>query len=323
MRFQWPRGRPYTWEPMTDIASRLRKSMGDHVVSAQSGGLRPVTGAGPKRTDDPVRERLAHLAGAAFEARRTALLGPVGEVVVDPAIPVLYFGDREAYYSSPLRIITVGLNPSRAEFPRDDPFKRFPLAHGQDGRSDDYLAALDTYFKTDPYSSWFSSYEWLLQGLDSSYYPGAMSTALHTDLCSPVATDPTWTRLDRNVRGTLTADGLVLWHELVTLLRPDVILVSIARAYLDKIEFAASDPFEISRLDEEGRRRPFVTEGRWLDIDGHRSLMVFGQAAQRPFGLVSNMAKLGIGGRIAAQLRRRDNQPNAADPLEPLLTVGV
>lgn len=304
---------------MTDIAARLRRSTADHVVSAEGERLRRGTGWGPEQNDDPVRERFGRLAWAAFEAQRTALQGPARESVVDPSVPVLYFGDRDAYSSSPLRIITVGLNPSRAEFPTDDPFKRFPLASGINWRHDDYLAALDTYFKTDPYSSWFSSYESLLQGLDASYYPGGRSTALHTDLCSPVATDPTWTRLDRDVRETLTAEGVVVWHELVNLLRPDVIIVSIARSHLDKIEFEASDPFEISRLEEEGRRRPFVTEGRWLDVDGHRSLMVFGQAAQRPFGLVSNMAKLGIGGRVAGFLRQRDLRSAAA--LEPLIPV--
>jgi hypothetical protein len=240
---------------------------------------------------------------------------------VDPAVPVLYFGDRAAYLSSPCRIITVGLNPSKAEFPRDDPFKRFPLADGLHGPGDDYWAALDTYFKTEPYNRWFSSFESLLNGLDASYHPGAKSTALHTDLCSPVATDPTWTSLNPDVRETLTAEGVLLWHELVRELRPDVVVVSIARAHLEKIEFEAGEPFEISRLEEERRQKPYVTEGRWLDVDGHRSLMVFGQAAQRPFGLVSNMHKLGIGGRVAAHLRRRDDQPDAIT--ERPLAVGV
>ena len=267
-----------------------------------------------------MRERFGRLAWAAFDAQRIALQGAARESVVDPSVPVLYFGDREAYFSSPLRIVTVGLNPSRAEFPGTDPFRRFPLASGINWRHDDYLAALDTYFKTDPYRGWFSSYESLLNGLDASYYPGGRSTALHTDLCSPVPTDPTWTKLGRDAREALMSDGVGLWHELMALIRPDVIVVSIARAHLDRISFESGEPFEISRLDEEGRRRPYVTEGRWLDIiDGHRALMVFGQAANRPFGLVSNMHKAGIGGRIAAHLR----QSSRPTPSVPSLTAGV
>jgi len=321
MRFDWPRRRSGSYEPVTGISARLSKAMGDHVVSAQGEGfLQRSTSPTPGHQDDPRRERFGRLAWSAFDARRKALAGASRDVVVDPAVPVLYFGDRDAYLSSHWRIITVGLNPSKAEFPPEDPFRRFPLARGVEGPDDDYLAALDTYFKTDPYKSWFSSFESLLNGLDASYHPGARSIALHTDLCSPVATDPTWTGLDPEVREALISDGVVLWHELVRELRPDVVLISVARAHLEKIEFEAGEPFEISRL-EEGRRRPFVTEGRWLDVDGHRSLMVFGQAAQRPFGLVNDLHKLGIGGRIATHLRRRDDQSDAVP--NPSVRLGV
>ena len=46
---------------------------------------------------------------------------------VSPAAPVLFFGDLGAYSMSPLRMVTVGLNPSRQEFPPQDPFRRFRL----------------------------------------------------------------------------------------------------------------------------------------------------------------------------------------------------
>lgn len=321
MRFQWPNRRSWSREPVTGISARLDKAMADHVITAQGEGFRRATGSTSLPKEDPARERWGRLAWSAFDARRKALLGPGGDAVVDPAVPILYFGDRDAYLSSPWRIITVGLNPSRAEFPREDPSKRFPLARSVAEGNDDYLAALDTYFKTDPYKSWFSSYEALLNGLDASFYPGAMNTVLHTNLCSTVATDPTWTKLGRDTREALISDGVVLWHELVRELRPDVILVSIARAHLERIDFEAGESFEISRLEEEGRSRPYMTEGRWLDVDGHRTLMVFGQAAHRPFGLVSNMHKLGIGGRVAALLRRRDDQAEAG--LSEILGVGV
>jgi hypothetical protein len=46
-------------------------------------------------------------------------------VVVRPSILILYFGDSEAYRRSPLKIVTVGLNPSPREFPSSDPWERF------------------------------------------------------------------------------------------------------------------------------------------------------------------------------------------------------
>src|SRR5215211_7469174 len=45
--------------------------------------------------------------------------------VVRPSIPILYFGDLPRYAASPLKVITVALNPSHHEFPIYDRFARF------------------------------------------------------------------------------------------------------------------------------------------------------------------------------------------------------
>lgn len=286
------------------MSARLRDDLSQYVASVPGRRMRGF-GPGPDvaLSVDAGPSALGELAESAFEARHDALQGPLREVVLEPAVPILYFGDRQAYAASPLRIITVALNPSKAEFPPDDPFGRFPLAADVEEAGDAYLAALDTYFKTRPYARWFSAFEALLRGLDASYYPGAENTALHTDLCSPVATDPTWSRIGEEARSGLMRRGVPLWHRLVEALEPDVIAISVARKHLDRIEFASGEPFEISRLVED-RRRPYVTEGRWVDLGDHRSLLVFGRAANQPFGLVSHMNKTGVGGRIASCLRQ-------------------
>ena len=49
---------------------------------------------------------------------------------VNPSIPILFFGDLDAYFSSKVRVLSVGLNPSLHEFPSDSPFRRFPQAEG-------------------------------------------------------------------------------------------------------------------------------------------------------------------------------------------------
>ena len=120
---------------------------------------------------------------------------------VRPSIPILFFGDRSRYFRSPPRIITVALNPSRREFPEGDRFARFPKAVSVypgilDGLGrEDYGAALNDYFRQRPYRSWFPWFDKVLRGMEASYYDGEVNTALHTDLCSPLATDPTWSRL--------------------------------------------------------------------------------------------------------------------------------
>src|SRR5271169_6315979 len=48
--------------------------------------------------------------------------------LVKPSIPILFFGDSDQYFSSELKVITLGLNPSRIEFPEEDRFLRFSSA---------------------------------------------------------------------------------------------------------------------------------------------------------------------------------------------------
>ena len=223
---------------------------------------------------------------------------------VRPAVPVLFFGDLDAWLKSPLRVLTVGLNPSLREFPEHEPFRRFPLAAGTCGRKPSrYLEAMSAYFRTDPYRGWFNSFEHLLSGMDASYYEGRTSTALHTDICSPVATNPTWSQLDKADRDALAYDGHPLWRMLLEELRPQIVVLSIARKYLQDIEFDAMTDWEIihcvrRKADGGLRRRPYNVEARWYNVGGERSLFAFGTAAQTPFGSLSNGHKQKVGSAI-------------------------
>ena len=119
------------------------------------------------------------------------------EYVVKPAIPILYFGDIKAYFESAIKIITVGKNPSLIEFCRKKgesySFLRFPDWE----EKQDYAAALNSYFECNPYKSWFGSYEAILNGINASYYISSnqINRVIHTDICSPIATNPTWSKL--------------------------------------------------------------------------------------------------------------------------------
>ena len=166
--------------------------------------------------------------------------------LVKPSIPILFFGDSNRYFSSRLKVITLGLNPSRIEFPKQDRFLRFSKAGhvhppvAGDGSYRGYLEALNGYFHkppNHPYTPWFNSFEGLLNGLDCSYYGDAPNTALHTDLCSPLATDPPWSKLPNDVRRCLRQYGVSLWHSLVEFLSPDLIIASVARSHLGSISF--------------------------------------------------------------------------------------
>lgn len=221
---------------------------------------------------------------------------------VNPAVPILFFGDLAAYRVSTLRVVTVGLNPSLQEFPANRPFSRFPSADGPTGREPDrYLDVLSSYYLTDPYRSWFSAFEPLLNGAGASYYPGDASTALHTDIRSPVATNPTWSKLSDADQSTLAADGGPLWHVLLEALRPQIVVLSVAIRHIECIEFEPLyDEWNVIHTlyqTKSGapRSRPYEVRTRWHDIGGGPSLFVYGSAAQTPFGLISDFQKREVG----------------------------
>ena len=209
---------------------------------------------------------------------------------VNPAVPILFFGDLSAYRSSPLRVLTVGLNPSLHEFPGKQPFRRFPALAGEgDQEPSRYLDAMSDYFDIEPYSAWFNTFKPLLEGMEASFYEGGASRALHTDICSPVATDPTWSKLDIANRKILESDGGPLWHRLLETLQPQIVALSVARKHLERIKFAPMTAWRVIRVfkrtgDGKPRARPYEFRGRWYKVTGEPTLFVFGEAAQRPFG---------------------------------------
>jgi hypothetical protein len=226
--------------------------------------------------------------------------------LVKPSIPVLFFGDSNQYFSSELKVITLGLNPSRVEFPEEDRFLRFNKArriypHIVGGFDDEYLQALNGYFHkpaNHPYEPWFNSFEHLLIGLDCSYYGNAPNTALHTDLCSPLATNPTWSKLPSEARLRLLRSGTRLWHSLVEWLSPDLIIASVARSHLRRISFHQRDGWRV--IYTVDRTNPYKVELTELNMpDGRISRLVFGKAANTPFGTVSKADK----GRIGRALK--------------------
>ena len=230
---------------------------------------------------------------------------------VSPAIPILFFGNLHSYCSSKNRILTVGLNPSLREFPVKRAFRRFPLAKGvSKSEPDRYLQALSDYFRTCPYRKWFRGFEHMLNGMGASYWKGQPSTALHTDICSPIATKPTWSRLDPEVKKTLEKDGRPLWHSLLEVLRPEVVLFSIACEHLSSFKFEPVDECHVVHVytkTKNGleRKRPVRICAQWIKICGDRSLFIFIKpAARMPLGSLDNSKKQETGVMALEELRR-------------------
>ncbi len=249
--------------------------------------------------------RLESLSVRAWELHRRVAVVPDGGCAC-PSVPILYFGALDEYLRSEVKAITVGLNPSHVEFPANEPWLRFPdaaqLSLEAMGHSDGvttYLDALGRYFSEAPYRRWFDgSFEPLLEGLGCSYYGGELGTALHTDIASPVSTNPTWSRLGE--RRALHGGGPALWRDLVDVLAPDVIFISVARRHLGELTPRPVDQWdELVRVERE---RPFVVRATTVIAGGREALVVFGRAVNLPFGSVSFADRRMIGRAVSARL---------------------
>lgn len=249
-----------------------------------------------------MRTQLLAAADAALQAQRHAEQ-VCGAVVTQSSRPIAWFGDTTAYAASPLRILTVGLNPSQVEFPASQPDRRFPAARGVQRACDAYIASLNDYFRIDPYRRWFNTYRTLLEGLQASFEGSfGVNTAVHTDLCSPVPTSPTWSGLPATVQAALSIGGVRLWHVLTELLRPDVVLLSLARRHLSRIDFPVidSDWGEWFAINQPAQ--PYVVLRRHFEVGGRPVLFVWGRAANTPFGSLSYPARRQVGARILEEV---------------------
>lgn len=163
--------------------------------------------------------------------------------VLKNLIPILWFGDLNKYFNSDIKIVTVALNPSNNEFgniKKDIAYNtqyRFP---DYDSTIESLIIAYNNYFKSDknPYHSWFkASFGAILQSFNASHYDLAKNNALHTDIAIPYATDPTWTGLTNLEKLYFEPIGQKIWHNLIEILEPDIILISASGGFQNKILF--------------------------------------------------------------------------------------
>lgn len=212
-------------------------------------------------------------------------------------IPIDWFGNRNEYEQSDIRIVTVGLNPSEMEFKRDknattyDVSYRFPCAIV--GNPATYPKAWNEYFTHNPYN-WFYNFERVLQGAGASYggklpekiggQDHSNRRAIHTDLCSSYATAPTWSKLSREEQETISQEGVCYWKKQIEELQPDIIITAIAQKYWRKLPITdISDLYVIKETKDGKERRPFVTIRKGY-YNG--TLVILGITQNKPFGSI-------------------------------------
>lgn len=205
--------------------------------------------------------------------------------VVKPSIPILYFGNYEEYKISEKKIITCALNPSSIEFFNSISYNiEYRFNKNSLNSPSEYYNSLNNYFLQNPYKRWFNSFEPILNGANSSFYSKEEfpNRVLHTDYCSILATNPTWSHLYPNQIKMLIPDGTKLWYELVEFLQPDVILVSFARKYYNMILNYYNKTNTLNNIMILNNPRIAVEESI-IRIGNKNTKIIFSQGGRTPF----------------------------------------
>ena len=199
------------------------------------------------------------------------------QYVVKPSVPVVWFGDLDKYRQSEKRIVTVALNPSRNEFSSP----RFNIV---DVNSVDALEklteTLNDYFRRNPYN-WFRDFEKVLGTLKASYCEKrSENVAVHIDIYSAVATDPTWSKLSESQKMEIRRTDL--FEKLLGILNPDVILFSANQTVFGEV----FSQFRYEKGEENigGKRGFFIRKYR----NGDKIIYSGRNLRGQPFGGISD-----------------------------------
>ena len=236
------------------------------------------------------------------------------QYLIKDSLPILYFGDIEAYFKSKYKVITAAINPSPAEFFYDDSaktisFARFPqferIDKGQilsDKSTLQYLSALNGYFQTgNDYRRWFNRTPRnnLFAPFGASYYDNAPNRAIHTDTLSPFATFPAWSKLDSQIQRRFSDIGIALWNELITILEPDIIFMSINQKYISHIDFYHTFRDYLVYADKKYNDKPLKIQYGYIHLRD-KTAHIFNESRtnQVPFNALGSEDSAILGAKI-------------------------
>lgn len=128
--------------------------------------------------------------------------------------------------------------------------------------------------------------------------------AVHTDICTPVATNQTWSQIKSYQLGAFKG-GFELWEDLVEELAPEIVIFSVGSNHLGRRLTNRPVPNwpVICTVTHKGdgkafRSSPFYVHSARLTIGKHLTRAVWGNCHNVPFGSVSHVDKHRIGEAI-------------------------
>ena len=231
--------------------------------------------------------------------------------VIPGFIPIIWFGDIDAYFKSKIKTVTVALNPSWHEFSSNG--KKLNLSYQRllgadallsktrlnDSEKEKLTSIYNNYFCENPYYGWFMCYDTKCMGFISKYgYEvgygyncNPRNTAIHIDFYSALPTDPVYGKLKKDPVCEKTYYELPnkdLFKEFLGFLKPNVILFSSAYAsFLDcmKLNYGMNKnakPDIYHKDDKETKLRSFLIDNK---------LVIHGRNNGQPFAPISDESK--------------------------------
>ena len=229
-------------------------------------------------------------------------------------IPVLFFGDLKKYQSNDFKLVTAALNPSPKEFTGDkkiEPKTRFSTKFrfdAYDGTLESLEKAYSNYFENKP-SPYLGPYDWFKKGfkpvlnsIGYCFYQNKLEhkAVLHTDFCSPIATSKKWSKLGKNTKEELTKYGFVIWKKLIKELKPNLILISLAKEYLQLLEIEF-----LEEIYYKPENSTYKVELYKVNVDGFSTHLVWGSSLVHPFQAFTDPQKEEIGEIIKGLINSR------------------
>ena len=135
--------------------------------------------------------------------------------------------------------------------------------------------------------------------MNATFFPEKKyeNKAIHTDICTPLATSPTWNKCPREMRNELSNKGAIIWNRLISLLKPHLVLISVNQKHLDKIEFGEKRWEKFHTLykyeDGEDRNPPYKICYKKAIINDTTTTFIHDKPANvKPFLLSPNQKNL-------------------------------
>jgi len=205
---------------------------------------------------DEIFNKLVNKSLEEFRSMQDELEKSGYNIIPSGAIPIPWFGNHKEYFNPKYinhRALTISLNPSHLEFPAlPSPNLKESKKFDNESLKEEIIRSCDTYFDNNP-TQWFHRgylkvFDKLAENdgngnpVNIEYATNENDTdwiALHTDYCTDIATNPTWSNLRRiehndedkeeHLQRKLKKSYGNIFSEMFKLLEPDVVFVSIAK----------------------------------------------------------------------------------------------